>query len=194
MSLCKKISLVLIGIFILALITFLGVFDWLFPKKYVGIHYDEPCLTPTTQKAVNYSLVHLRVLNASSHAGLGQAVNLALVQRGFSSHGYDNYDKGNLYNTKISFGIKSLNEAYTLATVFDNVVLQMDNRDDELIDVIVGENFNDLKPISDESQIQYIYSPSNCVDPSKIKTEPALEHTAYYPPKDTSSEDTASDN
>ncbi|MDR3152553.1 MAG: LytR C-terminal domain-containing protein [Bifidobacteriaceae bacterium] len=177
----KKFTIITMAIFILSIATILGTFDFLFPKNYTSVHYDVPCITPATQKAVNNNTIHLRVLNASSHAGLGQAVNLALVQRGFSSHGYNNYSDDNLYNTKIVFGVNSIKEAYTLALIFNKVVLQMDNRQDSLIDVVVGEDFSNFKSADINSSNLIISSFLGCVDPSNIKLSQAPSHEIYQP-------------
>ncbi|MDR3116316.1 MAG: LytR C-terminal domain-containing protein [Bifidobacteriaceae bacterium] len=177
----RKLTITAIILFVLSVATVLGTFDFIFPKNYVSAHYDVPCLTPAVQKAVNYNTVHLRVLNASSHAGLGQAVNLTLLQRGFSSHGYNNYPDGNLYNTKIVFGANSIKEAYTLALIFDKVILQMDDRQDSLIDVVIGEDFTDFKSADLNNSNQIITAFSGCVDPSIIKPSPAPSHEIYQP-------------
>ncbi|MDR2748646.1 MAG: LytR C-terminal domain-containing protein [Bifidobacteriaceae bacterium] len=179
MSIYKKLIISLASIFVIALVIISGVFDSFFEKTVAKESYDLPCITPSTDKAADYGNIHLRVLNASSHAGLGQAVNLALAQRGFSAHGYDNYDGGNQNYTKIIFGVNSVKQAYTLAGVFPNAVLKMDNRADELIDVVIGEDFVNLKPDSDDSSNTTISSPPNCKDPSQIKMDQAPEHKAY---------------
>ncbi|MDR2799329.1 MAG: LytR C-terminal domain-containing protein [Bifidobacteriaceae bacterium] len=185
----KRATISLSIVFAISLVIVSGVFDAFFTKTIAKESYDLPCITPSPDKAEDYGNIHLRVLNASYHAGLGQAVNLAFAQRGFSAHGYDNYDGSNQNFTKIVFGANSVKAAYTLSLIFPNVVLKMDNRTDELIDVIIGNDFTNLKPDSDESQNSTISSPPNCKDVSEIQKDPAPEHKQYNSNKVSDSSD-----
>lgn len=113
-----------------------------------------PCPTAAegaTAKAVNPSIINVRVLNGTDKVGLADAVSEALTNRGFVSKGVSNYPGTvTIKRTEIRFGKNTINEAYTLAGQFNDAILRMDDREDKLIDVVIGSTFSDLV---DEDQI-----------------------------------------
>ena len=67
-----------------------------------------------------------------------------MSNRQFKVTGWDNYKGKKVERTTIYFGKNAINEAYTLNTNFTDAVMVMDDRDDKLIDVVLGASFNDL--------------------------------------------------
>ena len=96
-----------------------------------------PCSTKDAngknQTYSNYANVKVRVLNGTKFVGFAKAVSTALSNRQFKVTGWDKYK-----------GKNAINEAYTLNTNFTDAVMVMDDRDDKLIDVVLGASFNDL--------------------------------------------------
>ncbi|OXN00081.1 LytR C-terminal domain-containing protein [Bifidobacterium vansinderenii] len=107
-----------------------------------------PCPTAAdgaTAKALNPSTINVRVLNGTDKAGLADAVSESLTNRGFVSKGVSNYPgTATIKRTEIRFGKNTINEAYTLAGHFNDAILRMDDREDKLIDVVIGSTFSDL--------------------------------------------------
>ena len=86
----------------------------------------------------------MRGLNGTKFVGFAKAVSTALSNRQFKVTGWDNYKGKKVERTTIYFGKNAINEAYTLNTNFTDAVMVMDDRDDKLIDVVLGASFNDL--------------------------------------------------
>lgn len=107
-----------------------------------------PCAQQDENKAApkypENRTITIRVLNGTQFSGLAQAVGQALEKREFVLQEVGNYSGSDVERTTIQFGAKGINQAYTVARNFPDAVLKMDNRDDELVDVIVGATFNDL--------------------------------------------------
>lgn len=93
--------------------------------------------------------VQVRVLNGTSFSGFAGAVSEALQLRDFSMQEAGNYTSTNVKRTKILFGVNSINQAYTLASNFTDAVMVMDDRQDAVIDVVLGATFKDLKDLED---------------------------------------------
>lgn len=146
--------------------------------------------TPQYAKVMNNSDVVVRVLNGTDKSGLGKAVGNALNLRGFSIESLDNYNvDGHLQtvaNTQIRFGRNAIPQAYTTLVNFNDAVLVMDDRQDKLIDVIVGNSFDNL--IS-ESQVKQtagveIEPIQGCSDVNAMTDLPKTdEHTQVDPPQ-----------
>ncbi|TCD54280.1 LytR family transcriptional regulator [Alloscardovia theropitheci] len=95
--------------------------------------------------SLNSSEVTIRVLNGTNKSGLGSAVGEELRNRGFILQSIGDYDsKTVLERTEIRFGKSALTQAYTLAEQFNDAILRMDNRNDKLIDVVIGSSFDNL--------------------------------------------------
>ena len=130
---------------------------------------------------MNPSEITVRVLNGTNKTGLATAVGEELHNRGFNLQGVGDFDSSSvLERTEIRFGKNSITQAYTLATNFNDAILRMDNREDNLIDVIVGSSFDDLigtkKVPKAGSKIESL---TNCEDAAQLKDVPqAQEHQA----------------
>lgn len=96
---------------------------------------------------IDHRAVVVNVYNATDSSGLAQAVGNALINRSFDVDTIGNYPK-TLNRTTIFFGKGGINQAYTVASTFNDAILQMDNRDaaSTTVDVAVGASFNNLRP------------------------------------------------
>lgn len=104
--------------------------------------------TPAT--TVDNRSVTVRVLNGTSHSGFGQAVADALQNREFLLQGdAGNYSSQNVERTTIYFGRNAINAAYTVNANFTDAVMVMDDREDTLIDIVLGATFQDLTDTED---------------------------------------------
>lgn len=130
---------------------------------------------------MNPSEITVRVLNGTNKTGLATAVGEELHNRGFNLQGVGDFDSSSvLERTEIRFGKNSITQAYTLATNFNDAILRMDNREDNLIDVIVGSSFDDLIDTKKVPKAgSKIESLTNCEDAAQLKDVPqAQEHQA----------------
>ncbi len=137
---------------------------------------------PEGATGVSTSDITVRVLNGTNSAGLATAVGEELENRGFVLQSVGDYDSSSvLARTEIRFGSNAIAKAYTVASHFSDAVLRMDDREDQLIDVIIGSSFYDLKD-SDKVKITAgtaITSIKGCVAADKMTKIPAaIDHTA----------------
>jgi hypothetical protein len=149
--------------------------------------YKLPCLEPITAPdgtventiyPAQSANISLRVLNATGLSGFGNAVAASLKIRGFSVIGADTF-AGHTNDTQIRFGENAIREAYTLADNFYSPVLIMDDRDDGLIDVVIGRTFTDLKDIDlvgTQNTSNALVSMPKCVAPADVKPVAMLDH------------------
>lgn len=133
-------------------------------------------------KAMATNTITVRVLNGTAKSGIASAVSEALQLRGFSMQTPSNYPGNEVVKrTTIYFGTNTINQAYTLAAQFNDAILQMDDRQDKLIDVVVGSTFSDL---NDEKDItltadKALTKISGCVSADSMKKLPkAVQHDA----------------
>ncbi|MBT1181809.1 LytR C-terminal domain-containing protein [Bifidobacterium sp. CP2] len=89
--------------------------------------------------------VPVRVLNGTSSMGLAGAVKEALTDRQFNVVLADNFTSTKVRRTTIYYGVNAINPAYTLNSYFTDAVMVMDDRQDRLVDVVIGATFNDFK-------------------------------------------------
>lgn len=112
-----------------------------------------PCVSPTQDgakpKYLENKAVTVRVLNGTQFSGFAQAVGQALENREFVVQSIDNYSNSNVERTQIVFGKNAIAQAYTLASNFPDAQLVMDDRQDKLVDVVLGATFNDLENTED---------------------------------------------
>lgn len=129
------------------------------PVEQPNYGVTAPCATAaddgTSGTTVNTPSVTIRVLNGTEFSGFAQAVSKGLENRGFVLQSFDTYRDAqgaaisNVERTTIYFGRNAINEAYTLNDNFTDAVMVMDNREDKLIDVVLGATFKDLKDIDE---------------------------------------------
>ena len=99
------------------------------------------------------------------------AVQEALDLRGFITKDAENYSDTAVSRTEIIFGKNSIVDAYTLLGHFNDAALHMDDREDKLVDVVIGDTFDNLNPEKDvlTSVGQPLKSVKGCV-PSDLMT------------------------
>lgn len=133
-----------------------------------------PC-PPKDSKLVNHPDIRVRVLNGTSKSGLGGAVAAALLNRGFNMQGVGDYpNKTEMARTQIRFGAQGIDRGYTVATQFNDATMIMDDRGDDLVDVVIGATFNDLNDEDKTSTVgKDIKGIKGCVaDPASMKNLP----------------------
>ncbi len=136
-----------------------------------------PCVATGTT-AIDANKITVRVLNATDKSGLAAAVATELQSRGFNVQGSDNYSE-TMDRSEIRFGKNTVAEGYTVLGNFNDAILRMDDRDDMLIDVIIGKSFYDLL---DEDQVttlpgSELQSLKNCAAADSVPDVPAaIDH------------------
>ena len=94
----------------------------------------------------------------------------------------DNYPSSKVTRTTIYFGVNAINPAYTLNAYFKDAVMVMDNRQDRLVDVVLGATFNDLnkeKEVKKQGDTIKDFKGCKTVDElQKAGLPKASEHTA----------------
>jgi hypothetical protein len=139
--------------------------------------YQLPCF-PIDTSPIQPSNISLRVLNGTDKSGFAIAVGDSLSTRGFSVVEVDN-SPIITNDTQIRFGKNAIVAAYTLADNFDNATLILDDREDGLIDVIVGRSFVDLKEldlVQSATSSDPLVVPEDCHVADEITPIKALQH------------------
>ena len=136
----------------------------------------------TAMKWADNNTVPVRVRNGTEFAGLAKAVGEALQDRQFNVVTIDNYPSSKVTRTTIYFGVNAINPAYTLNAYFKDAVMVMDNRQDRLVDVVLGATFNDLnkeKEVKKQGDTIKDFKGCKTVDElQKAGLPKASEHTA----------------
>lgn len=168
-------------ILVVALLVFFGVIGQggtSTAKKLPNYGVTAPCATTDdtgVAKAVAPNYVTVRVRNATDKVGLADAISEELINRGFVTQTPNNYPGTEVMErTQIQFGKNAINQAYTLAGHFNDAVLVMDNREDQLIDVVVGATFQDLNDEEDVTTAtdQPLTSIKGCVAADQMTNVP----------------------
>lgn len=111
-----------------------------------------PCAVKDNSGKATYvpnGSVNVRVLNGTSHVQFASAVSKALAKRGFAMQEAGNFSSTSVERTTVYFGKNAINQAYTVAGNFTDATMVMIQRDDQLVDVVLGATFSDL---NDEKQ------------------------------------------
>ncbi|MBT1163025.1 LytR C-terminal domain-containing protein [Bifidobacterium felsineum] len=132
-------------------------------------------------KYVTNATIGVRVLNGTSHSQFAAAVSSALGVRGFDMQETGNFSSTNVERTTIYFGKNAINQAYTVAGNFTDATMIMTAREDQLVDVVLGATFNDLKDEKQSPQEgKEITSIEGCQAADKMTNLPAdTKHNAY---------------
>jgi hypothetical protein len=174
------------GLVVVASLIYFTVGEIIFPAQTQGISskispqndYPMPCLT-TPVDLVDPGEIHIRVLNGTTKGGFARAVSNALALRDYSVLPPDNAPE-HVQETYIYYGVNTIAHAYQLAREFYDPVLVLDDREDYLIDVVIGSKFDNLVPVESVAAVGsgvLISSPSNCVTPESITKPVAFAHT-----------------
>lgn len=128
----------------------------------------------------NNASISIRVLNGTTFSGFARAVGEALQNRNFNVTSVGNNNASLTERTTIVFGRNAIPEAYTLAGNFTDAILRMDDRQDKLIDVVLGASFENLRDKKDAPAAGgRIADIKGCVAADQMKNLPkAPEHTA----------------
>ena len=156
-------------------------------KSVVQPNYGQavPCAAKnqdgTAMKWADNNTVPVRVRNGTEFAGLAKAVGEALQDRQFNVVTIDNYPSSKVTRTTIYFGVNAINPAYTLNAYFKDAVMVMDNRQDRLVDVVLGATFNDLQDTNSSPQSgKTITNIEGCKAADSMTKLPAdTKHDAY---------------
>lgn len=124
-------------------------------------------------KYVDPRTVHVQVLNGTTHLGFAGAVSAALENRQFAPLKAGNYPSKRVERTTVYYGKNAVNEAYTVASNFTDAVMVMDDREDKLVNVVLGATFTDLKdPEQSGVAGQEIKDFANCQAVDKLTDVP----------------------
>ncbi len=106
------------------------------------------CPTPGSV-AVDTGEVAVRVLNATGRQGLAGSITNTLEGRGFVTTSPGNWNREYEGTVRIMYGAEFLTEAYTAALHFEDAELVLDTRTSSIIDIVLGEDFEDttLRPL-----------------------------------------------
>ena len=91
--------------------------------------------------------ITVKVFNATTRVGLAGATGAALTERGFIVASAENATATYDGTARIIFGVAGVAQAYTLAAHIDGAVLVLDPRADASLDLALGAEFAELKPL-----------------------------------------------
>lgn len=140
-----------------------------------------PC-PPANAVYPNVSQTTVRILNGTGKSGIATAVGQALQNRGFQIQTVSNSSE-KLSHTEIRTGAQGLPQAYLVLAQFTDAALRLDDRTDQLVDVVIGSSFSYLQ---DEKAAQRtadtrIKGLSGCVAAGSIRSLPkAPAHTPVH--------------
>lgn len=170
----------LVVAFILALLVFFHAFGINKPQA-PGANPNHGIIAPCPIKGkegdkvpyVDSRSVAIRVLNGTKFHGFARAVGEALRNRGFNLIEVNNSKTTKMKQTVIYFGKNSVNEAYTVSANFSDAILRMDDRQDRLVDVVLGSTFTNLRPKTDVPAAgAAIDEIRGCIDVNSFKSLP----------------------
>lgn len=105
-----------------------------------------PC-PPEDARPVPYGEITVNVFNGTTRGGLAAATASELANRGLQIGARANDPYGRYSGTTlIRTGQAGLEEAYTVAAIFPDAVIQLDVREDPSIDVTLGTLYDAMRP------------------------------------------------
>lgn len=180
---------VIFGSLIAALLiaALLGVATWtgIIPSPvsvpiYSGAPADSPApvtppCPPEGENPVPYAEISANVLNGTETRGLAATTGATLRSYGIQTGREDN---GTPYNgvARLTSGPLGVASAYTLAALFADSQIVLDARDDATVDILLGQNFEELVPVDDVALDPEapIPAPADCT-PVDLEPEPVDE-------------------
>lgn len=129
----------------------------------------QPCLegdaTPVTS-----SEIQVGVFNTTGRAGIASAAAQNLEYRGFNIVETGNIPYPVTGQALVTFGINGIDRGYTVAANFKNVRIQLDDREDQRVDVLLGEDYSALVSADDLAitEGQPMTSVPNCASASNL--------------------------
>jgi hypothetical protein len=155
------------------------------PFTTVGVSeqktYSVPCLPavkgqPDGALPTAYTDTRVRLLNASGEQGLASAHEKVLADRGFVIKGTGNVTPL-LSESELRFGTKGIVQAYTLAAQFPKMRMVLDDRGDNVVDLLIGENFDPPLGVEDVELAadQPLRNAEGCVSADEITPEKRIK-------------------
>lgn len=135
---------------------------------------SQPC-PPEGATYVPLEEISANVLNGTNENGLAGRTTDALAERGVAVGRTANADSAFEGVARILAGPSGLPAAFTLAELFNGAEVEVDSREDETVDVILGSKFEALRP-KDEISIDpkaAIPAPTDCTPVSTSSQEPS---------------------
>jgi hypothetical protein len=201
----KHLTFLIMGSALVAVISLMYfiIGEIIFPAQTQGVSskispqndYPLPCLEASAD-LVDPGEIHIRVLNGTTKGGFARAISDALALRDYSVLPPNNAPEY-VQDTYIYFGVNTIAHAYQLAREFYDPVLVLDDREDYLVDVVIGSKFDNLVPAESVAAVGsgiQIVSPVGCVAPDSISKPVAFEHTPQASTSQSSANDSAINN
>lgn len=113
-------------------------------------NFGAPAVCPPEDQNKNQSVyeqsgnVQISVYNGTKSVGFAKAVASALQNRHFSVVSVSNFNSRKVERTTIYYGMNNIAQAYTVYANFTDAKLVMDNRQGQVVSVILGSTFNNL--------------------------------------------------
>lgn len=129
--------------------TISGPFNIEFTSDDDGVAAPTPPPCPAEEDMpVPYSDVEMRVFNTTDVSGLAAAAGDAFVERGFDVSAVSNDDASIIAAAELRFGPHAIAQAYTIEAQLEGAQMRLDEtRTDTVVDVLVGDAYDDLKPV-----------------------------------------------
>jgi hypothetical protein len=124
----------------------------------------QPC-PPQDATPVPYGQITVNVYNGTTRGGLAAATASELESRGLKIAARANDPYGRYYGaTLVRSGPDGLAQAYTVAALFPDAVVQLDAREDATVDVTLGSEYDALRPPAEAAldPDQPIPAPAGC--------------------------------
>lgn len=127
-----------------------GVVDAPFSRELTTLAPDTPDVLaapcpPEGTLPTYYSNANVRVLNGTGRAGLAGQTAGDLAARGFTVIDTGNNPSRSVAVAEVRFGQLGLPAAYTVAAQVEGAYLLIDTREDDSVDLVLGEAFDALR-------------------------------------------------
>lgn len=154
------------------LLWFTGVLPAPFSREFASPDEMEqenvvPCI-PAGTPSVEYSAITVNVHNASTRTGLAGSVAGKLTEQGVTVLEETNWGGADPDAPVVIYSAQNaLPQAYSVARMFPSASVLLDGTTDtEVLDIVLGADFTELKPESELAEMgagQELASPENCV-------------------------------
>lgn len=125
---------------------------------------DQPC-PPEGAVPVPFEDIDVNILNSTQTSGLGARTAEAVREFGANVGSVGNASGLYLGSAKIVTGFDSLAEAYTIADLISEAVIDIDERTEEVVDIVIGSSFTSLREAEDLVLVpeEAIPAPEGCI-------------------------------
>ncbi|HEY0119493.1 MAG TPA: LytR C-terminal domain-containing protein [Cellulomonas sp.] len=114
-------------------------------KPTPSVTHNQAVCPPDGALPVAAGSITVNVYNGAGTSGLAKTTGDALTQRGFVVASMSNAISSYSGTARISFGVKGIAQAYTLAGYVDGAEMQVDTRQDASVDITLGTQFLAIK-------------------------------------------------